>query len=108
MTLKSHSSPYNHQWDNKHFLAHTHSPIFIHEWEKCHTLPSEFLPVEVNLEVFRVEVYDDGLGVDHELGPGVGDVGATGGREDAHQLLQGVEWLTQGKLHVGVGTVGEV
>ena len=39
-------------------LQGVHHPVFVHEGQQSHSLPGVFLPVQIYLEVFRVEVYD--------------------------------------------------
>jgi hypothetical protein len=82
--------------------------LLIDEWKYSHTLPGELFAVEIDLEVFGVELDDRAVLIGHQgvedLGNGM--VGAR--RHDTHQLLVRPERLALAELNLQVSNVLEV
>ena len=83
--------------------------FFHDEGQQRYTLPSILLPIQVNLEVNRVEVDDGSIRVHHEFSPGLRYMGPAASRKYRHQLLQRLEWFcAKFKLVLHIANVDEV
>lgn len=73
--------------------------IFIDEGQKSDSLPSKSLPIHIHFEMLRIEVLDWGLPVCEQMSVGFWKSVCRGRGKNAHQLIEGFERISKGKLN---------
>lgn len=89
------------------YLFQTHrcaqEALLIYEGQQCNALPGKAFAVHVHLEVFRIEVEDRGVWVGEEALVGLGQGFPGCSWEHTHELVEGLERVTQSELDVHLG-----
>lgn len=83
-------------------------PLLVDKRQQRDTLPRILLAVQINLKLFRVEIDYFTLGVQHERVKRFGDVSATGGGQNTHELFNRFKWCSQVKVDEELAEVNKV